>query len=463
MSVLLIIVLLLVNGALAPTKTYYVSPVQPFLVGIAWCLLLLPLVSSRAVNFFSRCQKRHITRWLTALAVMSVALFAWFDNPLFISTLSGRAVLAIGRFFAGACAAWYVVDLSARSAAWYEAMRTMPFLRYLAAMARHKFVLLLGCAFALRLLVIWYVPLAPTDVFSFMNEAPALLVQGVNPYAATYSNPFHLLPPGFVDWVYSYLPVSIIVSLPSVLLFHDVRYGNLVVVLLIAWGIYRWGRGLAAGSAKRAELVALAFLFIPYSLFLTEHPGSEPYLLLGILLWAGSEMRGHRRVAPWVLGTVLSLKQIAAPFLYFTLFVGQKLRVKQALLAGGIAILIMLPFFLWSPKDFVYDTVIHHARYVVPLHAVTLNSFYKLHTGEGIPAGLFLGFTALLLALTTQFVYRKRGVFEALYGFTVLSFGIFFFRQAFANYYYFVSGLLLILLLLTMVTTHQWYSIKQDV
>jgi hypothetical protein len=92
-----------------------------------------------------------------------------------------------------------------------------------------------------------------------------------------------------------------------------------------------------------------------------------------------------------------------------------------------------------------------------------LNSFYKLHTGEGIPAAWFIGFAALVLGLATQFVYRKRGIFEALYGFMVLSFGIFFFRQAFANYYYFVSGLILILLLLTMVTPHQWYSIKQDV
>lgn len=113
------------------------------------------------------------------------------------------------------------------------------------------------------------------DVFVLLSEAPRKLLQGINPYATTYTQVY----PKITNNTFAYLPMSIIILIPSIIVYHDPRYTIVAVMVIFAVFVHR---ALIGKVAFPLISIATAILFIPKSFFLLEHTYIEPFIAMGL-------------------------------------------------------------------------------------------------------------------------------------------------------------------------------------
>jgi hypothetical protein len=284
------------------------------------------------------------------------------------------------------------------------------------------------------------------DTYVFQREAGNALADGRNPYALRYpdiygSSPYYgpgLSVDGVLQFGYPYLPLSLLLTAPAQLLLGDYRYAQLAAMVLAAGFI------ASASPGRIGMLAAALLLFTPRTLFVLEQGWTDPLVVLGFAAatWVAVTRQGQ---LPWVFGLALALKQYTIFMVPAALHLVSRpfsRHMSLFLRALGLAALITLPFFLWSPSDFWRSVVM--LQIWQPFRADSLSYLaWAAQDGDVWPASL--GFLAAAIALGLG-LWRQPHTpagFAATCALTYLAFFAFN-KQAFANYYYFALGVLVV-------------------
>jgi hypothetical protein len=237
-----------------------------------------------------------------------------------------------------------------------------------------------------------------------------------------------------------YPPLPIVMAAPFAAVGLDVRYANVACDLLAAWLLY-----VAARRRERpllGALIAGTYLNLPGVPFMLKNAWFEP--MLAVLLAGGITLadRGHR-LGNVILGLGLTGKQFCLPLLFplWRAFRGRRV----SLLAGvGLAtILVIVPFFLWAPANFLNGVLYLHLAIPPDLDSLTLRSAAHHLLGMTIPGWLAAGLTVLLIGCVACQTPVRGGGAGLWMGTTLLIFCLLFIKGYF-NYFYLCSYLFLL-------------------
>jgi hypothetical protein len=312
------------------------------------------------------------------------------------------------------------------------------------ALAGIRLPMLLGFWAVSAAWVISLSPLPHNDVWWFQQTASEALLNGVSPYAIQMPNIYapdtSLYAPGIVsgdrlDVGLPYPPLSLLIGMPGFLLFHDVRFAHLLVVVIAAAVI------AAMRSDPISRVAALVFLFTPRGFFVIEQGWTEPQAALAVALVVLLLAHQSHVIGP-VVGLAMGVKQHLALLLPIVLLqLDWRSDARRALKIGGIAtatfLIVIVPFVLWDADAFWRSVV--ELQFLQPFrdNALSLPALF----GMDDPRIALLGFASLIPA--GFFVWRYGARTPAGYAAAVALIYLVFFmlnKQAFANYYYFVIG-----------------------
>ena len=312
---------------------------------------------------------------------------------------------------------------------------------------RQPLVLLTVAAFALLLsmTVRRYAREPPIDVFVFQQMSSDALLHGRNPYTVRYPSvyppgtPFY--GPGVVaadnrlDYGFPYFPLSLLLVVPGYVA-GDSRFAHAAAIAMTA------GLMASARPGRWAGLIAMLFLLTPPVFFIVEQSWTEPLMAFTLSLTMFAALR-WRRALPYALGLLFATKQytvLMVPLVWLLVDEPRTWRRFAALVAtaGGVALAITLPFFLWDPRAFYRAVVafqflqpfrLDALSYLVWIH----HQYPQLSIERWAPFVSVVPATALALWRCP----RTPAGFAAAVAVVYLTFFAFN-KQAFANYYYFV-------------------------
>ncbi len=225
-------------------------------------------------------------------------------------------------------------------------------------------------------------PAPRIDVWVTLQQASDALARGVSFYEVTWTGS-----PGVAD-AFTYLPWTAVLLAPGKWLAGDVRWALMVWTIVAAVGIWalaagaRAGRGaLVAGEGLggpgprwRAAAVTALILFAPGTLTQVDQSWTEPLLLAGVVWWAVLVDRDRAWWAVVPLALACASKQHLA-LLLPVLLVWRPFGVWRTLATGALTGLLIAPWFLAGPQDFLNDTV----TLLVSFHAILFaNTLYLL-------------------------------------------------------------------------------------
>jgi len=217
-----------------------------------------------------------------------------------------------------------------------------------------------------------------SDVLLLTDEAIEVLLDGNNPYEHdfTVSKNTPAYPPGYL---FVYLPGHLLneIRLTEILSAGVILVGFAWIAHLIkddgpvaAMGLYASAPPLLALTIDGSNDTSMgAFLFVTLVLTFVARRNSSG----AILLLSGA-----------LMGATLAFKQYAFPFwpLVIAYLFNQRWRLDLKLgsrsfrvpawtvygaTSAAVAALIVLPFFLWSPRDFVHDLLLFSSTTVHPI------------------------------------------------------------------------------------------------
>ena len=311
-------------------------------------------------------------------------------------------------------------------------------------------LVLLGTHLALG---IWTIRILPQpwpmiDVYMFQRDSVAALLAGVDPYAITFPNPYPtgayygpgMVVDGRLTFGFVYPPLSVFLSVLGEWIGGDVRYAQLGAMTLAA-AFMAYTR-----AGRLGALAAGLYLFTPRNLFVLEQSWTEPFvvLFLAATVWCAAR---HPRVAPYVLGLFLAVKQYAVLALPLALLVGRPPMTfagfrRTAVPAVVVAAVVTLPLALWEPTGFLRAVV--ELQFYQPFRPEALSYLGLLAGPDRQPpfgTGVAFAVAAVVMVLALWRAARTPagfalGVSALFLAFFVLN------KQAFANYYFFVVGAL---------------------
>lgn len=216
-------------------------------------------------------------------------------------------------------------------------------------------------------------PAPKIDVWVTLQQASDALARGVSFYEVTWTGS-----PGVAD-AFTYLPWTAVLLAPGRWLAGDVRWALMVWTLVVAVGIWALAAGsqvgrTAPGSRWRATAVIALILFAPGTLTQVDQSWTEPLLLAGVVWWAVLVDRDRAWWAVVPLALACASKQHLA-LLLPVLLVWRPFGVGRTLATGALTGLLIAPWFLAGPQDFLHDTV----TLLVSFHAILFaNTLYLL-------------------------------------------------------------------------------------
>lgn len=234
------------------------------------------------------------------------------------------------------------------------------------------------------------------DVWVTLQQSADGLLHGQNMYAMTWVDS-----PGIKD-AFTYLPWTSVLLAPGRWLFGDVRWALLFWSVLAFAGLWRLGRGRWP-AAYAIALVAVA----PGTLTQVDQAWTEPLLLAAVVWWAVLVDRDRAWLAVIPLAFACASKQHLALLLPI-LLVWRPFGLRRTVATGAVAGVLIAPWFLWSPSDFVHDTItllvgFHPIRFANTWYLLALNRF-----GITLPFWL-TGLVVLgVLALAVVLVWRRQ-------------------------------------------------------
>jgi hypothetical protein len=219
-------------------------------------------------------------------------------------------------------------------------------------------------------------PAPRIDVWVTLQQASDALARGVNFYEVTWSGS-----PGVAD-AFTYLPWTAVLLAPGRWLAGDVRWALMIWTLVAAVGIWALASGArrrraavdGPGPRWRAAAVITLVLFAPGTLTQVDQSWTEPLLLAGVVWWAVLVDRDRAWWAVLPLALACASKQHLA-LLLPVLLLWRPFGVRRTLATGALTGLLIAPWFLAGPTDFLNDTV----TLLVSFHAILFaNTLYLL-------------------------------------------------------------------------------------
>ena len=285
----------------------------------------------------------------SGLVTLVVPLFSYLD-PTWLAV--ARWVLAVTSFVAAAL-------LWRGGARWAPASLVVAVLGYL----------VVGSVAIVR------DPAPRIDVWVTLQQAADALRDGVSFYEVTWTGS-----PGVAD-AFTYLPWTAVLLAPGRWLVGDVRWALLAWTLVAVVGVWRLAvplpdRADRAGSDWRWSAAAAGALLLlaPGTLTQVDQAWTEPLLLAGLVWWAVLVHRGHAWWAVVPLALACASKQHLA-LLMPVLLLWRPFGVRRTLASGALAAVLVLPWFLAGPADFLHDTL----TLLVSFHAILFaNTWYLL-------------------------------------------------------------------------------------
>jgi hypothetical protein len=329
---------------------------------------------------------------------------------------------------------------------------------------RHGFAVLVSVFLALGVVAIRSNPEPHIDVWVFQQQGAAALSHGINPYEVMFPNIYTpeqslrfygptWLERGYIN-TYPYPPAILLAEVASFLLTGDYRYALLGSIVLAALGMVY----LAPHDRRRiAELAALCFLYSPTTLFVMTLGWTEPIV---VVAWVGAVIAARRLltcVEPSPLGTErwlagASLGVLATTKQYSVLLLLPPLlravgRLRRGCELGWATLataIIVVPFLVWNPREFVHDVVVGLFRQPLRVDALSMLAIWGRMVGpEQVPHVAVLGafVAAAIVVVWAPMPAGNLGRAACSSGAAVIVF-LFLNKLAFCNYYWLAFYLL---------------------
>jgi hypothetical protein len=211
------------------------------------------------------------------------------------------------------------------------------------------------------------------DVWVILQQASDGLSRGENFYAMTWTGS-----PGVKD-AFTYLPWTGVLLAPGRWLLGDVRWALTFWMLVAVAGVWALARRSATTWPWSAAAVSAVLLLAPGTLTQVDQTWTEPLLLAGIVWWAVLVHRGRAWWAVVPLALACASKQHLA-LLLPVLLLWRPFGWRRAVATGALTGVLIAPWFLASPSDFVHDTIsllvsFHPIRFANTLYLLALNTF----------------------------------------------------------------------------------------
>ncbi len=222
------------------------------------------------------------------------------------------------------------------------------------------------------------------DVWVTLQQAADGLARGENFYAMNWSGS-----PGIQD-AFTYLPWTAVLLAPGRWLFGDVRWALAfwTLVAVAATWVLALRRSATRHTAFDAEApsrvwtaaaVTALLVFAPGTLTQLDQAWTEPLLLAGIAWWAVLVQRHRAWWAVIPLALACASKQHLA-LLLPVLLLWRPFGWRRSLATGALTGLLIAPWFLASPPDFVHDTIsllvgFHPIKFANTLYLLAFNTF----------------------------------------------------------------------------------------
>ena len=220
------------------------------------------------------------------------------------------------------------------------------------------------------------------DVWVVLQQAADALRRGENFYAMTWTGS-----PGVKD-AFPYLPWTTVLLAPGKWLFGDVRWALAFWTLVAVAGVWLLARGAAPRHtgpdsgrdwAWTAATVTSLVVFAPGTLTQLDQSWTEPLLLAGIVWWAVLVQRDRAWWAVIPLAMACASKQHLALVLPI-LLLWRPFGWRRSIATGALTGVLIAPWFLASPPDFVHDTIsllvgFHPIKFANTLYLLALNTF----------------------------------------------------------------------------------------
>jgi hypothetical protein len=236
--------------------------------------------------------------------------------------------------------------------------------------------------------------------------------------------------------VFAYLPVVPIFYAPFYLL-GDIRYGNIAADILIMIAAY-WIAGSL--NPKTSAYAPLLYALLPASLWLTSV--SSTNIMIGaafLTLSMAALLRRHYAVAAGLLGVALATNQLVLLALpVIGLYYWRIRRLSNFVPAFGVAAFIVVPFYIWSPRSFAYDTLVFQITRPFQTNGY-FGLFGLVYSLTGYSLSVYLRFALFFSCLASCLVFlwfrenKKTILISA--GFVLLAGPFFLPVDGFWNYY----------------------------
>lgn len=305
------------------------------------------------------------------------------------------------------------------------------------------------------------------------EDAIAALRSGKNPYAIDYSQrTFGAFPDGFSEatrpnpaWTHHvYLPLQLLVGLPLAALsqrlfgFFDMRF-----VYLVSFIVTVVSAALLQPIRERRIIVLILMLFNPVFIQFFLSGFNDIFFLAWIALGSLLLKRQHWLWAGLAFGAAFASKQSAwflipfyVAYLYATAGATDRFRVtiRRLLPAFVVAGVIIVPFFLWSPSDFIDDTIRYASGSTMLSYPISGSGLGQLLLSAGVihsqwdnyPFWIFqvlLGVPLLVVLIRWQLKNATVSRMLAAYG--VFSFAMWFVSRFFNDSYVGVLSVIFLL------------------
>jgi len=311
------------------------------------------------------------------------------------------------------------------------------------AFVRWRGMALVLIAITIRILLLFSSPDPGTDVFTIQTAGAKGLLEGRNAYTMKFL-PHPGLRQAAEYYGYPYPPAALYPAALSWLLFKEIRVAWLVCDLLAALLMFRLALRThpGPGGARLRELVALAFLYLPRTLFVLEQSWTEPLVLVSLGGFALA-LAGRRGAAAKgaLLGLWLSSKQYVCVVVPLLLKL-RRCKVATWVYAALIAALLAAPFVLWNLRAMVERVFVYFLKSAGRVDALSVYAAL-LRLGYELPWWLV---TLLWLAGLAWFTWKMPRKLPG-WLFSTASMWLYFFmlgKQAFTNYFYLISFTLLL-------------------
>lgn len=282
------------------------------------------------------------------------------------------------------------------------------------------------------------------DGFQILKHAPLLLMQGKNPYSKNNEYPRIRLADGsrYRIPVYSYGVTPLFLLIPINYLLKEPRYFFVLTELLTALIIFKILRGVK-NKFSLSYLLPILYYWHPLSLYVIVQGFLEPLMVFLLTFGIYAFSKGRTKLSLVIFSLFVNVKQTLFAFLPFLV---KKIGFLNILKLILLCLLLMMPFFIWSPEDFLKFGLVFafldRSLAPVRLSTLTFNSIYNQTTGQNFPFWIFTIIWIFILIFILK--YQKKYYSHLFYGSSLFYTAFFFFNYfSYTNYYYFCSLLIL--------------------